>query len=945
MTDKTVPTPRLAFFITLLLVLLVAAGLRLHRLPELPLGLHYDEAANGILAGEIARGAERPIFIPSYTGKEVLFFYWAALWMKFLGVTPLALRLSAATLGLATVAASVWATYELLYEEVASSTWIGSISKWTALLSAAFVATSFWHLILSRYGFRAITQPLMQTLTVAMLWRSLRIPARDKRAKIFTTIASGLLCGLTAYTYLAARAFPIPLAAALLTIVIGEGKERRRTRWVQISIFVIAAALALAPLAYYWLTHPGSFMTRADQVVATSWLDAWHGIRACLGMLCMRGDPYIRFNLPHRPLFGPITAALFMLGLLILIGRLAAPKWSTKLTNMPVHSCIFLLVHLPTMLLPSALATGEITPSNLRAVGLLPFIYILPALGLWAIVDFIHRRIQHPASRFLFPTSCLLLLISSLITTAPAYFDEWASSAELYYAADGDLADAALYLNQTDLSNTTPYVASLHYRHPTLAFLAQDYGKIRWLTGGMTIVFPSTGEGLLIWPRSTSSDLAWVEALLADSQVTAPDGPDGQPAFHAYRVESGAAPSPTNELEANFGHIAQVLGYSIIDRTRSGGSAEIAVQWRVLNAPDQGDYGPIARLADPWGFIWGETQPFHYPSGEWTPGEVIVDHLSVPIAPGAPPGNYLVRFGLYSPGTDAQLPLLDKKDAYAGTYVELPVSMGRAETPPTPQELNIQTRLDTHVGELTLLGANLDPNAARPGEKLYVTLFWQADAAPSADYTFTLKLGQRTLYEGHPVHGSYPTSAWATGEIVTDRYAPRTPRDMPPGGYDLRLRVDGATLDLGQVGVLATERTFEPPPISHPLTATLGERIGFLGYDIASDRLKSGETLTITLYWRALTEMERDYTVFTHLLTEQTGVIVGQVDRYPVDGTYPTSMWLTGEVIADTYHIPIRADAAPGEYHLKVGMYVAETGTRLPIAGTTDNAIRIEVED
>ncbi|MBE9471971.1 MAG: hypothetical protein IMY75_07695, partial [Chloroflexi bacterium] len=157
-----------------MLVLLVAAGLRLYRLPELPLGLHYDEAANGILAGEIARGIKTPVFIPSYTGKEVLFFYWTALWMKLLGVTPLALRLSAALAGLATVAATVWAVRELLHGQ--------RDALWVALLTGAFLATSFWHLILSRYGFRAVTQPLLQALTVAALWRGLRLAEeRGKR--------------------------------------------------------------------------------------------------------------------------------------------------------------------------------------------------------------------------------------------------------------------------------------------------------------------------------------------------------------------------------------------------------------------------------------------------------------------------------------------------------------------------------------------------------------------------------------------------------------------------------------------------------------------------------------------------------------------------------------------------------------------------------------------
>ena len=55
--------PRWLFVVALLLILLVAAGLRLYRLPDLPLGLHYDEAANVILAGEIARGLNLPVFI------------------------------------------------------------------------------------------------------------------------------------------------------------------------------------------------------------------------------------------------------------------------------------------------------------------------------------------------------------------------------------------------------------------------------------------------------------------------------------------------------------------------------------------------------------------------------------------------------------------------------------------------------------------------------------------------------------------------------------------------------------------------------------------------------------------------------------------------------------------------------------------------------------------
>ena len=937
--DAHATTRRWPFILTLLLVLLVAVVLRLYRLPGLPFGLHYDEAANGILAGEIARGINIPIFIPSYTGKEVLFFYWAALWMQLLGVTTLALRLSAALVGIATIAATAWVVYELLYNHRGA--------LWIALLTAAFVATSFWHLILSRYGFRAITQPLLQALTVAALWRGLRAPPQSQTGgeegrvgSLPWLLLAGLICGLTTYTYLAARAFPIPLAAGLLTLFLTD-RSRRQERLVQSGIFIAVAALVLAPLAHYWLTHPGSFSTRVQQVAPASWREVWAGVRACLKMFFLRGDPDIRFNLPRRPLFDPVTAVLFLLGIIIVISRLMGTKSHRPV---PIFSWVFLLLQLIVMPLPSALATADIIPNHLRAVGLLPFLYVFPALGLWNIADALRRLVSRiwPASGLLLPAFCLLLLIPLTFSSAGAYFGDWAPSARLYYAADGDLADIAAYLNQSDLDNTTPYVASVHYRHPTLAFLAQDYGAIRWLTGGRTIVFPSEGEALFLFPRSASKELDWVQSLLpAEARVAALEGPDGAPAFHAYRVEREAVGSPTHPLTANFGHVAQLLGYDVVNEPRSGGEVEVAVWWRVLNKPEQGDYGPVVRLSDPWGFVWGGKQPFHYPAEQWTPDELIIDHLTLDVAPGAPSGDYAVRFGFHAPSADARLPVLDEQGAYAGTSVKLPIHLGRAAGPPTLDDLDIRDRLGARADDLALLGVNLDTTSVRPGERLYLTLFWKSEAGSLPNYDIRLSLGDIVLYEGAPVHDTYPTSAWAAREIVADRYDPRLPLDTPPGAYALRLRAGDLSATLGHVTVQATDRSFEIPHIAHPLTASLGAQVELLGYDLSAQEVAPGEMLRLTLYWRVLSEMEERYTVFTHLVAPN-GLMTGQRDSQPVGGIYPTSLWLPGEVVTDVYEIPVRIDAAPGEHRLEVGMYDAETGARLPVAGSADNAVVLQ---
>jgi 4-amino-4-deoxy-L-arabinose transferase-like glycosyltransferase len=982
--EDTTHIPRWLFVAMLLLTLLIAAGLRLYRLPDLPLGLHYDEAANGILAGEIAGGAKLPVFIPSYTGKEVLFFYWAAFWMKLLGVTPLALRLSAALVGLATVAATYWAVCELLYGCRGM--------RWSALFAAAFLATSFWHLVLSRYGFRAVTQPLMQALTVAALWRGLRLTCphlspspsplpqpgegRESRRRrqgwgegLPWLILAGLLCGLTAYTYLAARAFPIPLAAALLTLLVADW-IRRRARLRQMALFVLVATLILAPLAYYWWTHPGSFMTRAGQVAAASWAEAWDGILDCLKMFFITGDPYIRFNIPFRPIFGPVTAALFIAGVGIVVLRICefaglrvcrfaslqahddSPNPSPLCSSAPLQlaSRVFLFVYLPTMLLPSALAAGEITPSNLRAAGLLPFVYVFPALGLSTLQSLIsnltNRQTSASASRRFFVichlTFAILILVVLTPFTAAAYFGDWAVSPALYYAADGDMAAAAAYLNGTDLAGTTLYVASIHYEHPTLAFLAEDYGAIHRLTGGRTVVFPAEGDALLVFPHSASEDLAWIESVLPDDvDVDAGLGPDGEPAFHVYRVRSGSAPPPTRPLDANFSHIVRFLGYDVVGQARSGEGIELAVWWRVLNEPPLDDYRPVARLVDPWGNVWGERLPFHYISKEWEPGEVIVDHLSIPGAPGTPPGEYDLHFGLYSANADQRLGVLDDDGRHAGTTVELPVRMERAAVPTSLGELGIRNRLDARADGLMLLGVNLETAVVRPGEPLFLSLFWRAEESPLPDYDVTLGLGDVVLYEGAPVHDTYPISDWLAGEAIVDRYGLRLPRDMPAGEHTLSVEAGDLSIDLGIVIVQATERLFDVPPISHSLDVNLGDQVELLGYDLAEGSVSPGEALALTLYWRALREMNESYTVFAHVVAAD-GLISGQKDNPPVGGNYPTDLWLPGEVVVDVYAIPIAADAVVGEHTLEVGMYVADSGARLPIVSASADAVVLQ---
>jgi hypothetical protein len=58
---------------------------------------------------------------------------------------------------------------------------------------------------------------------------------------------------------------------------------------------------------------------------------------------------------------------------------------------------------------------------------------------------------------------------------------------------------------------------------------------------------------------------------------------------------------------------------------------------------------------------------------------------------------------------------------------------------------------------------------------------------------------------------------------------------------------------------------------------------------------------------------------------------VGQIDTWPLQGTYPTSRWQAGEVVHDSYTIQLQGDVPPGDYRLLLGWYLLATQERLPV--------------
>jgi hypothetical protein len=128
-------------------------------------------------------------------------------------------------------------------------------------------------------------------------------------------------------------------------------------------------------------------------------------------------------------------------------------------------------------------------------------------------------------------------------------------------------------------------------------------------------------------------------------------------------------------------------------------------------------------------------------------------------------------------------------------------------------------------GGIRLLGYRLE-GEARPGGALQLTLYWEALAPVTTDYTvFTHLLGAGDMILGQmdhpPQNGAAPTSGWKTGQLLSDRYqipirndAPHGPVRLVIGMYDPetgdRLRATGPVDEFNRIYL--TEVKIGPAP-------------------------------------------------------------------------------------------------------------------------------------
>ncbi|MGH2459349.1 MAG: glycosyltransferase family 39 protein [Chloroflexota bacterium] len=954
------PTP---IYLGLIVAIGVAALiLRVVDLDSIPPGLHFDQAANGLLGLEILSGKTHPVFFSSYAGREALFMYLIAGVSAVIGPGVVALRLAGALAGVATVVAVAFLGASLY-------------DRRTGVLAAAFLAGLYWHLHVSRLGERTILVPLLDTFALLAIWAAFR------RRSLALAILGGGLTGLQLYTYPSSRFFiAVLLAVGLVEVMIRAGSSRRflhllplppfrggrvstvavspppkeqvRTHLaVLVSLVVLAAVLTAVPLGLHFYHVPSDFFGRSDEVAVWNPLVAGPSLLAAvanstartLGMFVLRGDGDWKYNLANRPVFDPVSAALFLIGL-----ALASWRWRDRADRL----C---LIWWLGMLAPSFLSVDA--PQFMRPLGAAPAAVLFAARGLDLVIRWA-RKAPAPALRRFAPVLFGWPLVAGGFA-AYQYFAVWAPSPAAYFALEGDVTAAAGVIRAKSPSYAATYVSSRYGADPTESFLDGDlFSRLHWFDGRSALPLPPPGAGptLYVLPRSATDD-DWYQRLPAADRVAEVNGPDGGPAVEAFVLRPGELqPDPTAPaVSLDFGGVARLIGAEVPRAGQAGDPLVATFYWQIEQPPADG-VKFFVHLDDSAGQTWAQYDEDVYPVSEWRTGQTLLVRRPLLIPAGAPVGSYVLHVGLERANGQGLNATNETGQAVGTFWTSEPISTIRPQRPPSLASLGIARPLNVIFGDsVRLVGASLPPRSVLDGDSVEITFYWQVIRAPARDLETVIqvegKAGAVVARSARPpTDGVWPAHDWRPGDVIVDRQQVLIPAGTAAGpltltagltdadGQPLRATGSPAHISIGSLTVTPRPRSPAAVKIGHPLDVAFQNGIRLLGYDVDPTSVRPGQPIQLTLYWRTDRPVLAGWTVFTHLLDAKSQVRA-QNDSVPVAGARPTTTWAPGETIVDTHTLVVQGDATPGADQLEIGLYDATTGQRLGLAGGGDRVL------
>ncbi len=443
-------------------IITLAFFLRIINIENVPPGIYPDEAQNGWDAYIAWQSDSWRWFYPDNNGREGLYINLIAGTFALFGVSVLTLKLVSVLAGTLTVLGTYLLSREIF--------WRCRFGVWFSLAAAFFVSVSFWHINFSRIAFRAILLPLVLTFSFWLLLRALRLLKKSASSSRAATPGSfgsflryspgvsffvgGLIFGLGLHTYIAWRIAPAVLIVLFVALLLTREFALRQLIKPAI-VFAAGVLIGAAPLLATFYQNPEYLSGRSSVSVFDPANNGGNlpgtlakTIGLSLAMFNFYGDQNWRHGFPPYPTLEPLTGLLFLLGFFVAAIYIIRPlsplnghsKKEKTFSEIPLAFHWFVLAWFGAMLAPEFL-TAEGLPHALRAIGVLPAVYILAALGLKVVIDKLEQKslLKHPL------TIALILTVFIYIGLFGAlkYHVYWAARAETAAAFNANLTAIA----------------------------------------------------------------------------------------------------------------------------------------------------------------------------------------------------------------------------------------------------------------------------------------------------------------------------------------------------------------------------------------------------------------------------------------------------------------------------------------------------------------------
>ena len=379
-------------------------------LSSVPVEMVSDHAEKLLDVADVENGVTS-IFFPRNTGREALQFYLAAATDALLGtgISFLTLKIGTALAGWVTLIFVYWFAREVA-------------GRKAALIAFLLAGIAYWPNVISRVGLRFPLYPLFVAPAMFFLARGIRRRSRND------FLWCGLFIGLGLHGYSPTRVLPLIIAFGVFVFLLhreARGQRKAVASWLVAS--GVIALIALTPLLRVAVEMPDQLFFRVLTRIGETERElpgeplvlllgnTWNALRM-FGW--DNGEVWVN-SVPHRPALDWVTAALFHLGVVVVVVRyIRRRSWLD----------LFVLLSIPLLMLPSimALAFPAENPAPNRAAGAIVPVYTLAAIPLAGMFDWIRRQWSSRLARAAWTAVAGLLLLIAVGLNYRLVFVEYA---------------------------------------------------------------------------------------------------------------------------------------------------------------------------------------------------------------------------------------------------------------------------------------------------------------------------------------------------------------------------------------------------------------------------------------------------------------------------------------------------------------------------------------